>query len=130
MSKISKLNYLNKVLYFSINQDQYPKILKKNLKQEFLKEGHKYFQDRFNYVSFISCPDCDSHYLRCPDKYEFRRLVNLKEVTKNDFNYTNICEECSKVFVEKFEDDDPEFEVNTDLYYSKTGVYEQKFFNY
>ena len=98
--------------------------MKKNYKQELLKEGHKFFQDRFDYVSFITCPDCDSHYLRCPDEQEFRRLVNLKKVTKNDFNYTNICEECSKVFVEKFEDDDPEFEVNTDLYYSKTGVYE------
>ena len=75
-------------------------------------------------MSFITCPDCDSHYLRCPDEQEFRRLVNLNKVTKNDSNYTNICEECSKVFVEKFEDDDPEFEVNTDLYYSKTGVYE------
>ena len=48
----------------------------------------------------------------------------MKKVTKNDFNYTNICEECSKEFVEKFEDDDPEFEVNIDLYYAKTGVYE------
>ena len=98
--------------------------MKKNHKQELLKEGHKFFQDRFDYASYISCPDCDSHYLRCPDEQEFRRLVNLKKVKKNDFNYTNICEECSKVFVEKFEDDDPEFEVNTDLYYAKTGVYE------
>ena len=119
-----KLNLLNIVLYFYINQDEYQKILKKNYKQELLKEGHKYLQDRFDYVSYVSCPDCDSHYLRFPDKHEFRKLVNLKKVTKNDFNYTNICEECSRVFVEKFEDDDPEFEVNTDLYYSKTEVYE------
>ena len=33
-------------------------------------------------------------------------------------------EELTLVFVEKFEDDDPEFEVNIDLYYAKTGVYE------
>ena len=98
--------------------------MKKNHKQEFLKEGYKFFQDRFDYVSHISCPDCNSHYLRCPDQQEFRRLVNLKEVTKNDFYYTNICEECSNVFVEKFDNDDQEFEVNTDLYYSTTEVYE------
>ena len=98
--------------------------MKTNYKQELLKKGHKYFQDRFDYVSYISCPDCDSHYLRCPDEQEFRRLVNLKKVKKNDFNYTNICEECSNVFVEKFENDDTEFEVNADLYYAKTGVYE------
>ena len=57
--------------------------MKKNNKQELLKEGHKFFQDRFDYASYISCPDCDSHYLRCPDEQEFRRLVNLKKVTKN-----------------------------------------------
>ncbi len=98
--------------------------MKKNYKQELIKKSHKYLQDHFNYVSFITCPDCNSHYLRCPDEQEFRRLVNLKEVEKNDYDHTNICEECSRVFVENFINDDPEFEVNTDLYYSKTEVYE------
>ena len=98
--------------------------MKKNFKKELLNKGNKYFQDHFNYVSFITCPDCNSHYLLCPDEQEFRKLVNLRKVKKNDFNYTNVCEECSNVFVEKFEDDDPEFEVNTDLYYATTEVYE------
>ena len=98
--------------------------MKKNYKKELLKQGNKYFEDIFNYVSSVTCPDCNSHYLRCPDEQEFRILVNNKKVNKADFNYTNICEECSKVFVERFEDDDPEFEVNSELYYSKNQVYE------
>ena len=47
-----------------------------------------------------------------------------QKVENKDYNYTNICEECSNVFIERFENDDPEFEVNTDLYYAKTEVYE------
>lgn len=98
--------------------------MKKNHKKEIQEQGQKYFLEKFNYVSSVTCPDCNSHYLRCPDEYEFRVLVNNKKVSKKDFSYTNICAECSKVFVERFEDDDPEFEVNSEFYYSKNQVYE------
>ena len=98
--------------------------MKKNYKKELLKQGNKYFQDIFNYVSSVTCPDCNSHYLRCPDQQEFRILVNNKQVDKTDYSYTNICEECSKVFVERFEDNDSEFEVNKDLYYTTNEIYD------
>ena len=98
--------------------------MKKNHKKQLKNQVQKYFLDKFNYVSSVTCPDCHSHYLRCPDKYEFRILVNTKKVDKKDFSYTNICEECSKVFVERFDNQDPEFEINEELYYSKNTVYE------
>ena len=98
--------------------------MKKTLKQELKIEGQKYFQDQFNYVSYVTCPYCDSHYLRFPDKHEFRILLNNKKVENKDYNYTNICEECSCVFVERFEDDDPDFEVNSELYYASNELYE------
>ena len=98
--------------------------MKKNPKTELQKQGQKYFEEKYNYVSSVTCPDCNSHYLRCPDEQEFRILVNNRKVNKADFSYTNICEECSKVFVERFEDDDPEFEVNSELYYSVNQVYD------
>ncbi|MDC0232483.1 hypothetical protein OAJ95_00975 [Pelagibacteraceae bacterium] len=97
--------------------------MKKNFKKQLYQRGQTYFQDQFNYVSYVTCPDCNSHYLRCPDKHEFKILVNNKKVENKDYNYTNICEECSKVFVEKFEDDDPNFEVNSELYYASNELY-------
>ena len=98
--------------------------MKHNQKKELIREGQKYFKEKFNYVPSVTCPDCSSHYLRCPDEQEFRILVNNRKVNEADFSYTNICEECSKVFVERFEDDDPEFEVNSELYYSVNQVYD------
>lgn len=98
--------------------------MKKNYKKELLKEGQKFFEEQFNYVSSVTCPDCNSHYLRCPDKQEFRLLVNNKQLDKKDFNYSNICQECSKVFVKRFENDDPEFEINSELYYATNELYE------
>ena len=98
--------------------------MQKNLKQELKLKAQKHLQEQFTYVPYITCPDCNSHYLRCPDEQEFRILVNNKKVDKRDSNYTNICEECSKVFVERFEDNDPEFLINEELYYARNDVYE------
>ena len=60
--------------------------MKHNQKKELIREGQKYFEEKFNYVSSVTCPDCNSHYLRCPDEQEFRILVNNKKVNKADFN--------------------------------------------
>ena len=98
--------------------------MKKNIKSELLKQGQKHVKEHYDYYSGVNCPECQSHYLRNPDEQEFRRLVNLKKVNKNDYNYTYVCCECDNLFVERFENRDPEFEINSDLYYAKNDVYE------
>ena len=98
--------------------------MQNNQKHKLKLIAQKHVKEHYDYYSGVHCPECQSHYLRNPDEQEFRRLVNLKKVNKKDYNYTYVCCECDNLFVERFEDNDPEFLINEELYYAKNNVYE------
>ena len=94
--------------------------MKKNLKKDLKEEGNKNLKENFDYVSGIQCPECNSHYLRLPDNNELEQLIKSKKIKRQDKKNTWICHECFNTFVH-YEEYDPEFEPNDELYYSKNN---------